>query len=1136
MLAWRVDKQPMDLAVMVPKIERALSPKNGDAQVAIEHLYLVREGHSFVLRAENVRVTDHEGRGILSLPSADILVSVRALLTDGVLAPERIELEDLKLRASVREDGGVSVGSRDEAGPAADQQEIDSGRLFGLWASDPRLRYLRQINLEHGDVSVSAPQQGMLWRAPNVAATAVKSADGVILQGVAQMRQQMLHGKEADRALGKIGWVVQAQTLAADAGQQEPVDISVEVNLEQVDPTILTGIVPPLVGEHGLEAPISGTLTASFPAGQRPNSAAFILTLDEGQISIPDSGALAFDKVSLIGSVSLNEISVRLDELVLDYGGLNSARQLQLSGQAGRIAGGDIQVTADVEGISPAWLASLSPAFSRMDGVDTALSGKTELIFDRDGGLREGHLHLASGKAAITLPKVFAAPVTLDSLKADVRLSDYGAEWRLDSLRLAFNDGASVEVVGQAHRGEDSGTAEFVITGQDLLVDTAKRFWPVPVSPPARNWVVQNIKSGKVPTFNASMSAQIGGRNAPLVLSGFQVDARMPLRDVEATFWDPLPGATGVDAEARITERLFEASFQKGAIAGMTVKGGNILVSGIDKGKGHELLELTVDVDGPVANLMAVLDRKPLHFARFLKLEPRLLKGAVGGMLQVAFPPIADLELDDVKISATGRSRNAVLPGIAGGRDLERTNVTFQVDKKELRLKGKARVAGVPANVTAHLPFSDAARYTGRYVVIGRLDNVARERFGLKGPIFQPPYMNGPAGVILTATQRTGGKTTLDIELDLSKASLTMDAVGWSKPVGGFAAGQAKVTIENEVIKSVDSFQVSGPGMQVAGNVRFDRDGRATVRLSPLKLGGGTDTRATIRPLPKNGYEIELEGGRVDLRPIILASKSTGETAKDKGSNATQDDLLLRIKLSGPSVRVRAGPPFQNMQGALLLRGDNVLDADLRGSPGGVGTAVFRLTPNGKLRVTAGDAGALLYTMGLPGRLEGGTLELDGTASADMSNIDADMQVTDFRLVEAPVMMRVLQLASITGPLELLAGSRGLKMTALEAPFTLKNKKLTVKNGRMHGGSLGVTFRGTMDVPSQTLDFNGAVVPVYVLNNLLSSVPLVGDVLTGGEGVFAVSYSVNGKITDPQVNVNPLSLLAPGGLRRLLLD
>ncbi len=60
--------------------------------------------------------------------------------------------------------------------------------------------------------------------------------------------------------------------------------------------------------------------------------------------------------------------------------------------------------------------------------------------------------------------------------------------------------------------------------------------------------------------------------------------------------------------------------------------------------------------------------------------------------------------------------------------------------------------------------------------------------------------------------------------------------------------------------------------------------------------------------------------------------------------------------------------------------------------------------------------------------------------------------------------------------------------------------------------------------------------PAYTLNSLLGRIPLVGDILTGGEGggVFAVDFSLSGALDKPKIQVNPLSALAPGILRNLL--
>ena len=59
--------------------------------------------------------------------------------------------------------------------------------------------------------------------------------------------------------------------------------------------------------------------------------------------------------------------------------------------------------------------------------------------------------------------------------------------------------------------------------------------------------------------------------------------------------------------------------------------------------------------------------------------------------------------------------------------------------------------------------------------------------------------------------------------------------------------------------------------------------------------------------------------------------------------------------------------------------------------------------------------------------------------------------------------------------------------------------------------------------------------PGFALNNLLSNVPLLGPLLTGGKdgGVFAIAYRLDGPLDDLKTDVNMMSAMTPGALRDL---
>ncbi|MDC3092630.1 AsmA-like C-terminal region-containing protein [Paracoccaceae bacterium] len=150
--------------------------------------------------------------------------------------------------------------------------------------------------------------------------------------------------------------------------------------------------------------------------------------------------------------------------------------------------------------------------------------------------------------------------------------------------------------------------------------------------------------------------------------------------------------------------------------------------------------------------------------------------------------------------------------------------------------------------------------------------------------------------------------------------------------------------------------------------------------------------------------------------------------------------------------------------------------------------------------------------------------------------MSGSLQIEEFRIKNAPVLAQIISSASIIGLLDTLNGN-GLLFTKIEGSFDYKDSKLTLKNGVAVGPSLGLTMGGyeKYEKKQNTVNVNGLVSPVYIINGVVKAIPLIGKVLGGekGEGVFGVSYKVQGNSSNPRVLVNPLSLLTPGVFRKI---
>ena len=141
--------------------------------------------------------------------------------------------------------------------------------------------------------------------------------------------------------------------------------------------------------------------------------------------------------------------------------------------------------------------------------------------------------------------------------------------------------------------------------------------------------------------------------------------------------------------------------------------------------------------------------------------------------------------------------------------------------------------------------------------------------------------------------------------------------------------------------------------------------------------------------------------------------------------------------------------------------------------------------------------------------MDGGNLDLVMQTGGETNTGAAT--VTNFGLRDEPAFRRLMASAPASAP--------GQTVDPLEARF----QKLTIAFDRSPGALqirdaviynpyMGLTTEGAVDFARNRVDVTGTFIPAYSVNSLLGKIPLVGVLLGGGEGVFAISYRAKGAL------------------------
>ncbi len=164
---------------------------------------------------------------------------------------------------------------------------------------------------------------------------------------------------------------------------------------------------------------------------------------------------------------------------------------------------------------------------------------------------------------------------------------------------------------------------------------------------------------------------------------------------------------------------------------------------------------------------------------------------------------------------------------------------------------------------------------------------------------------------------------------------------------------------------------------------------------------------------------------------------------------------------------------------------------------------------------------------------EEGTLDFYSSKNNNISK--SQLRIYDFKLKELPVLTKILTLASLQGIADLLSGE-GIRFNELEMNFSNKKNILTIDELYAIGPAISILMNGYVEI-GELVSLRGTLVPATTINKVVSSIPLLGNILVGkktGEGVFGVSFKIKGPPKKLKTTVNPIKTLTPRFITRTL--
>ena len=820
--------------------------------------------------------------------------------------------------------------------------------------------------------------------------------------------------------------------------------------------------------------------------------------------------------------ISRDGRNLRADfEIDVDLGGDRLSR---LSGNVS-YRPGEKRIRADVRftDLRLDLVANKLPWLQQLDMVRLAVDGRAVVELDDSGRVLAADFDITGKDGNLAPSAAWPEGLAVKSLTLRGRMQQDPDFVVFDEIRL---DTGGPTVAGNAviTRIGDSAAINAHLVMRAMPINAFGRYWPSNLALKQRKWIIGNIRDGMVSELRVEISAHTGLDGA----GGAKIDSlsgTLQFNGATVNYMTPLPPVRNVTGAAVFDRERFVFTIRNGEVEGLRAQSGSVKLFRLDTDDEQARIELVIH--GPLRDALRLIDHPALNLAGRVGVDAEATTGEMATRLVLDFPLTFGIGLDQVTIGAAANLRGVTLPAFIQGQGISDGDLTLRLDKTGLDVKGTAKLGGAKVKLEWYEDFAADAKIRRRYRVLGVLGEAERAAFGLQ----LAPYLRGPVNVDLALLQKAQGNAEVAVKLDLKPARLDLSLLGWSKPPG--VEGIAWLTVRLAEDGTVDGieFDVRSAGLRSRGSI-VPANGDRPLRLRFDKFSvGATDVSGAITGRADGGFDVRLTGAGFDAATLLR---------RDDENAATDDLPAVRISAELENLWFGTGPPIGAFAGTFVYDGKSWTDIDAEGTLGKNHRIRLSVRKDGavrKMSLRSSNAGVGLRTLGLFDTMEEGEMILTG--ESDSSEAGAPwrgrMLITDFRIVDVPLLTRLLALGSLTGIADAMTG-KGITFARLDAPYILKDKVLALNKARAVGAALGLTANGEIDLARERLKLVGTLVPANTINSILGNIPLLGKILTGieGEGVFAMTYGIEGPLSKPTVTINPLTALAPGFLRDLI--
>jgi hypothetical protein len=801
-----------------------------------------------------------------------------------------------------------------------------------------------------------------------------------------------------------------------------------------------------------------------------------------------------------------------------------------------------------VQDVDPRLIASKFEDAQELNRIDALLNGTLTARLGKEFMLEAATLDITAQAGYLAASEMYANPVPFRNFSfsglydRDPEIENK-AEIRFEARDVPFALSAVATI------SEDTIQIPINVRIATLPQNMISPLWPDHLNEAAaEDWILRQASGGiyrdvkvLVP-LTAARALDAEQQDWVWDVDPLAITGDFLFEDMVVDYRAPLTAITQASGTGRYESDILQVSVDAAMLGGLSMKSGLVTIESVAAVGGQA--SIVTELQGPMQSVLRYIQDEPIGVtAERVGLDQSLVRGDTTLNVSLFLPKLRGLAAEDVKVNVEGRATNLALPDLLSDMDLRDATMDLVIKDGIATATGEGLLNDRKTTFTWTQYLSMAEAPFGMKIDARlSLDQGMRRDLGIN----LDDWVKGAIPIHIVYTEAKNDTAEAVLTGDLKNAQLMVVPLGYIDPPQTSGTLKARLLFENGDISEIRNLSIDSQNV-VVEQARFifeARRGEAVLKRGfvPVFKLKENDLNIEFESPSDNVLKLSVGGTFLDARAFLK-----GDDNKEIGTSTEPDRTRIFTSVNVDRLRTHSSRLIEQARLYIDAAPDGSLNQFELDAVAGTGVVYLRYKPDesGKMtiRLEADDAGAMLKAFDMYDNMHGGKLVLYGESisMAQKDILRGKLEVTNLKIVNAPVLARLANAISLFGIQQLL-GSDGISFSRGEGAFEWAVREAgdiyKIKDGRTSGASLGLTFDGVLNQETGMMDIRGTIVPVSMISEIVGSIPLLGDILTGGDGggIIAATYTLKGESKNPQVSVNPLSALAPGILRRILFE